>query len=361
MKLCDPFYKIKGGMTLKLRVEQLRQHLKTNLSPIYILSGDEPLQRQEAADAILDHAKKQGFEERQILHVEARFDWSELTILSDSLSLFSNKQLIDLRLPHAKPGLQGAKVLKHWAEHLPTDKLLLLRCGRLDYSGLKKAWLKALEKVGVLVQIWSLSRNQTLVWVRRRLQEKGFQADHDAVRLLTERVEGNLLAAAQEIEKLSLLKLGSQIGVKEIYAVVMDSSRYSLFDLTEATLSANKPRVVHIMQILREEGTAIPLLLWSLSDQVRQLANIAERLRAGATDVQALSAIPHYRQKLFQRAIRQHEQTDWSQLLQHCAAIDRFSKGRGDSPLHYEGRLWDELLSLALALAGLSLLSPSFY
>ncbi|HHJ19592.1 MAG TPA: DNA polymerase III subunit delta, partial [Gammaproteobacteria bacterium] len=187
---------------MKLAPRQLEHHLKKQLAPIYLLSGDEPLQMMEAADLLRKVAAEKGYSERQIIHAEAGFDWSVLRAEAAAMSLFSERKVLDLRLRSGKPGRDGSKALVQYASRSPEDNVLLIQTGKLDRSAMNSAWVKALDKAGVVIQIWELSPPETLNFVTQRLQAAGFIPDREAARLLTERVEGNLLAAVQEVEKL---------------------------------------------------------------------------------------------------------------------------------------------------------------
>lgn len=338
---------------MQVRAEQIEEHLRHTLAPVYLISGDEPLQVMETADAIRRAAVGRGYSERDVWNVDTQFDWGVLYDAAGSLSLFADHKLIDLRMMGVKAGAAGAKALQHYLDYMPADKVLLMQTGKLDKTGKNSAWVKKIEQLGVLVQVWEFSPAQTLAWVARRMRSAGLQASDDAVRYLTERVEGNLLAAVQEINKLTLLFGKRAITAEHIMAVVADSSRYTVFDLADAILTQDTRRIGHIMQVLQEEDTATPLLVWALSDLLRQLYSGCENSRRHLSNQALLMRIPKARQGAFQNAVRRMMvNTDWNALFATAAMLDQHSKGVGQDAARYPQRLWDELLDLALLLAG---------
>ncbi len=322
------------------------------LSPVYLLSGDEPLQMMEAADAVRKAAREQGFIEREILRVEAGFDWSSLGQSADEMSLFSQQKILDLRLEKQSPGAKGSKALSEYVKRIPEDKILLITCQKLDYRQKNSAWVKALSGAGVFVQFWDLSLAQTLGWVAKRLRQNGLQPTQEAVRLLTERVEGNLLAAAQEIDKLKLLYGEAPISEVEVLEVVSDSARFSVFDLSTAITSADSRRVQHILYHLRQEGVPTTLVLWVVNDLVTQLSEASFIVRNGGNEQQALSKVPKPRQKLLQPALRRLQSADWPHITDKAVEVDRMIKGLSKIANKGDARVWVELLDLSLLLAG---------
>ncbi|PIE00858.1 MAG: DNA polymerase III subunit delta [Thiothrix nivea] len=337
---------------MQVRAEQITEHLQHGIKPVYLISGDEPLQVMETADTIREQATASGFSERTILSVDEQFDWSVLAEAGESLSLFSGKQLLDMRLSSCKIGVAGSKAMKHYLDRLPPDKILLIQCPRLEKSCRTAAWVKSIDQVGVQIQIWDLSPAQTQAWVARRMRNAGLQADNEAVRYLTERVEGNLLAAVQEINQLKLLHDGEALTMEKVAASVADSSRYSVFDLTEAILMQDNSRIRHIVQILQEEGTALPLLIWALAELLRQLNTAVFNLQQGQTNQSILFKMPKNRQAMFQQAIKRMQGADWALLFRKLALLDQHSKGVGADFSASESRLWDEVLDVVLRLSG---------
>ncbi len=348
---------------MKLRIEQLPQFLKTHTGNVFFLSGDEPLQMMEAADQIRKAAVQQGYDERDIISFEGgKADWSTLTAASIELSLFSQKKLLDVRLSNSSPGVKGSKAIREYLEKKPDDKFLLLQTGKLDKGSRNSAWVKGLDKQGVMIQIWDLSPAQTLAWVAKRMRNSGLEPSQEAVRLLTERIEGNLLAADQEIKKLVLLTGKGSVDVDQVMQVVADSSRFSIFDLSDAVLLGDSRRVHHVLSVLREEGTAMPLILWSISTLSRQLHDMCYKVMQGESEAQAMSVagfIPQARKALFPPAIRRLRGANWSELLQQNFTIESMSKGQSETRVRDESRIWDAVLSLSLDLAGKHILETN--
>ncbi len=352
---------------MKLHVDQLQTFLeKTNPIPtVFLLSGDEPLQAIEASDAIRSAAKQQGYTEREILHADAQFNWSSLIEASNNLSLFSDKKILDLRLMTKTPGNAGSQVIRSYMQNPPDDKILLIQMPKLVGNARNSAWVKAIDKTGIVIQIWEKSPPETMAWVAKRLRNKGIQPTADAVRILTERVEGNLLAANQEINKLALLyhqkgEKMTPIDEEQILSSVSDSSRYSIFDLSNAVMLGDSHRVQHIHHNLREEGTPIPLILWTLSDLARQLYNTSFALRKGIPMQQLLAKLPRPKQRPFQIALQRMQHANWPEILEKYAELDRLSKGQGKIANKGLGRVWSDLLELALILSGKATLQNSY-
>ena len=343
---------------MQVRLEQLEEQLARQLAPVYLLSGDEPLQIMEAAEKIRQVAKRQGFIEREVWVADAQFDWANLNSAGDALSLFASQKLLDVRLANCKLNQTASKALQHYLERLPSDKVLILQTARLDKVCKNSAWVKKIEQVGVAVQVWDLAPAQTIAWVAKRMRNAGLHASDDAIRYLAERIEGNLLAAAQEITKLQLLYAQQRIEVSDIQAVVADSARFTVFDLVDAVLSQDSQRLQHILHILQEENTALTLVVWTLSDLLRQLYSGSLNLQTGQSNQALLLRMPKLRQGLFLKVLNQHRNTQWSVLFQQAAQLDQLSKGVGLMEGNAQ-RVWDQLLLLALALANKTLFDPT--
>lgn len=352
-------------LMMKVYPEQLQSYLKKQkeLVPVFLITGDEPLQIMEAADLIRNTAKSAGFTERDVINADTQYDWRSLQGTSNSLSLFSEKTLIDLTVATKSPGKAGSTALRDYMVNPPSDKVLLIQTAKLVGGARNSAWVKAIVKVGVHIQVWELSLPQTMAWVAKRMREQGMRPTADAVRLLTERVEGNLLAALQEINKLSLLQKGDNketlIDEEQVLAVVSDSSRYSIFDFSNAVMMGDAHRIQHIHHNLKEEGVPIQLILWTLSDLSRQLYNASFNLRNGMSASQIISKMPRPRQKLFQVALQRMQNTDWLPILEKNSQIDLLSKGQGEIANKGLGRVWSNLLELALILAGTEIIEPA--
>ncbi len=333
---------------MRLRPDQLDGHLRQRLSPVYLISGDEPLQIQEATDAIRAAARAQGFSERQVLQVEAGFDWGALAAEADALSLFAERKIIDLRIPSAKPGDKGSKALSEYTARPPQDNLLLITAGKLEREQQNSKWFKGIDGCGVVVQVWPLDHKALPGWIAQRLAARGLSATPEAVALLAERVEGNMLAASQEVEKLAMLYGSSRLDVEEVRSAVADSSRFDIFELADAALSGDPARCARILEGLHGEGEEPVLILWALVREIRTLALIAAGQENG-TPLDALFSehrIWDKRKPLFRTALGRHPARRWQQLLRRAARTDRVCKGME------QGNPWDELLQLSLLMAG---------
>jgi len=270
---------------VKLKAEQLPKQLAAALAPVYAISGDEPLLCQEAADAIRAACKQAGYGERQVFSADAHFDWGRLYEAGASLSLFAEKTLLDVRLPSGKPGDKGAAVLLEYLDNPPADKILLLSLPKLDSSTQKSKWCKALaeHKAACLVQIWPVEAAALPGWISQRLAAAGLSADNEAAALLAERVEGNLLAAAQEIEKLKLHDHSGRLTVESVQAAVADSARFDLFGLIDSALQGDAAHALRTLYGLRSEGVDSVVILWALARELRTLAALAAAQAQGAS------------------------------------------------------------------------------
>ena len=335
---------------MQLKPEQLDTHLRKQLAPVYFISGDEPLRVMEAADAVRAAARAQGYSEREVLSVEAGFDWGRLDSAAGSLSLFSERRLVDLRLPGGKPGDAGSKALRAWAGQPPEDTLLLVTAGKLEPAARKSKWVQARDGAGVVVFVWPLDAQQFPAWVRARMQQRGLEPTDDAVMLLAGRIEGNLLACVQEIDKLYLLRGAGPVGAGDIATAVADSARFDVFSMVDAALAGDSSRTVRMFQGLRGEGTPSAVVLWALAKEVRQLTAMARLVAAGQAVPKVLAQYRVWQNrrtvigKALQRLARQ--EGGGGRLLRRAARVDRVIKGQA------AGNEWDELLQLLLLLAG---------
>lgn len=328
---------------MPLRPDELERHLRSKLAPVYLIAGEEPLFVQEALDAVRAAARASGCTEREVLDVESGFDWNRLLDAAGNLSLFGDRRLIELRMPTGKPGAPGAKAIAAFCESAPTDVVLLVSCGALDAAQRKSAWVGALERAGVFVYGWSLSVEKLPGWVAQRLRRRGLSAPEEAVALLAERAEGNLLAGAQEIEKLHLLYGGGALSFEQVAEAVSDSARYTPYDLADAALDGNVARAVRIVRGLRQEGAEPTLVLWALARDLRVLADIAGH--RAVDEVWRAHKVWKTRQGRLQQVARRGSGAAWAALLGRAARVDRVIKGLEP------GRAWDELLQLATAAA----------
>jgi len=332
---------------VKINHDQLMGHLNQQFKPVYIVSGDEPLLVQEACDAIRAKARAEGCVERHVWEVATGFDWQTWLASGRNQSLFSDRQLIELRMPTGKPGDAGNKAMQAYAQDVNPDNVLLIVTGKLDGSSQNSRWMKALSAVGMWVTVWPLTLAQMPRWVQQRMSQRGMTASTQAIALLVERVEGNPLAAMQEIEKLYLLFGEGNVSDEAVQDAVVDSARFDIYTLVDNALEGDVQRVIRIFSRLEEEGVEPILLLWALTREIRGLAQMASALAQGERMDSVLSKFRVWdkRKVLIKKALSRSGSTDWQALIVRSAAIDRTLKGG-------PGHRWDELLGLTLQLAG---------
>ncbi len=332
---------------MKIRAEQLAAQLKKGLAPIYIISGDEPLLVQEASDQVRQAARDGGCHERIVMTVEKGFDWNSLLQERSGMSLFAEKRLLELRLPSGKPGDAGGKALRAYAEAPATDDLLLIIAGKIDSRSQQTKWYKTVEAAGVALPIWPMALAELPGWIQRRMKANKLRPTGDAAQLLAERVEGNLLACAQEIDKLFLIHGAAEIDAEMIADAVANSARFDIFGLVDSALSANGERVARMMSGLRSEGVEPVLVLWALSREIRTLASMSFEVSRGITPDQVMRShrVWDKRKPLIKQGLRRSPR-QWWYLLHRAGQIDRMIKGQA------AGNVWDELLQLGLMMAG---------
>ena len=335
---------------MRLRPDQLQQNLSKGLLPVYIVSGDDSLLVQECCDPIRLNCRKQGFS-REILHVEAGFDWSELLVSATAMSLFSERKLIELRMPTGKPGDAGGKALTEYAANASPDNVLLIICNKLEGSSTRTKWYKNIEAAGASVQCWPIDARQLPRWIGNRLNMVGLKADNEAIQMLAERVEGNLLAAVQEIEKLRLYTNADVIDVDTITAAVADDARYDIFGLVDRTLQGDRKGSLKMLQGLKAEGTEPPVLLWALSRELRTLCQCAEQIEQGNGIDRVLQnqRVWDKRKAITKNALQRLKAKQLQQLIKTANRIDQSIKGMS------KDNSWDLLEQLVATMAGAKL------
>ena len=332
---------------MQLKGEQLAAHLERDLKPVYLVHGDEPLLVVEAADAIRAAARRRGFDEREVLVASAGFNWNDLYHAAGSMSLFAGRKLIDLRLPTGKPGRDGSAALQAYGARPSPDALLLVTMTGADWREEKAAWVAALAAAGVVVKPIPPGLAELPAWIAGRLGRQQQSADADGLRFIAERVEGNLLAAHQEILKLEVLYPSGRLSLEQIRDAVLDVARYDLDGMREAMLAGDLPRLTRSLDGLQQEGEAPPLVLWAMTEEVRALAQI----NAGLEGRQPLAALFREarvwgpRQTQIRAALRRVDGRRAKASLAHAARIDRMIKGLES------GDVWDEFLRLGLGIA----------
>ena len=341
---------------MRISTEQLADKLGKNLAPLYTVFGTEPLLALEAADRIRAAARKAGHVEREVLTVESGFDWNALGMSAASLSLFGDKRVLELRVPNGKPGVEGAKAIDAFAANPPTDTVSLVLLPEIDRRGQEARWFQALEAAGVVIEAQPINRDRLPDWISNRLALQQQTAPREALAFIAERVEGNLLAAFQEVQKLALIFPAGELTLDEVRGAVVDVSRYDVFQLGEAILAGDARRIVRMMEGLRGEGEAPPLVLWAVSSEIRALLAVALALAAKkpvTREMQREYRLWGGRQGEVERAARRLDTRALTAALMHAQEVDRIVKGlsRGD--------IWDALLQLTLMAAGKAALPAS--
>ncbi len=332
---------------MKISSEDLPRHLAKGLAPLYVIHGGALLLAIEAADAIRTAARTAGYDERCVLVAEKGFNWAELHNSAQSLSLFSTCKIIDLRIPSGKPGVEGGQALQDYCQHLNADTITLISLPRLDSATQKSKWFVTLAEQGIVIAADEIALNALPAWIAGRLKWQDQSAAADTLKFLAEKVEGNLLAAHQEIQKLALLFPAGLLSFEQVKDSVMDVARYDVFKLSEAMLAGDVARYAHILDGLRAEGTATVLVLWALAEDIRTLGKVLRAMQHGGNLASALSAARVWgvRQKLLERAVQRFSSGMAERALRQAAHLDKVVKGlrRGD--------VWDELLQLGIRCA----------
>jgi DNA polymerase-3 subunit delta len=334
---------------VKLSGDNLAAALARQLAPIYLVTGDEPLLVNEAADAVRASARAAGFTERELHVVERGFDWDALLADSKELSLFTQRKIIELRLPTAAPGEAGAQAIIELASAGSPDNLVLIIAGKLDTRTQSARWVSSIEQRGVLVQLWPIELTRLGGWIRERLARHQLRADNAAVALLAERVEGNLLAAHQEIEKLALLQPAGALSAEQVLECVADSARFDVLQLGEAAMRGQGARALRILEGLRGEGVDATLALWAVNKDLQWIARAQHLMQRGQSADAALNTIYVWRprQAAMKQALARLNRTQVRKLLLAAERVDRAVKGvlSGVDP-------WLELEALVAGMCG---------
>ena len=341
---------------MQVRAEALDAHLEKSLASLYVIASDEHLLAMEAADRIRKKARSTGFSEREVLIVDRYFKWGELTSTQQSMSLFGDKKLIELRMPTGKPGKEGGQALQDYAANCAAaatadDTLTLITLPKLDWAAQKSAWVTALQRAAVYIDIPVVERPQLANWIGQRLAAQGQSADKLSLDFMVERVEGNLLAAHQEIRKLGLLYPEGRLSAEQVQDAVLNVARYDVFKLSEAMLSGDVSRLVRMLEGLKGEGEALPLVLWAVAEEIRILL----KLKLGVNDGRPLAVLmKDYRiwgprERLIPNAIARVTLKTLQTAMHEAAQIDKLIKGLRARA--FAGDPWDALLQLAMRIA----------
>lgn len=332
---------------MHLSFDQLSAHLERDLRPLYILTGDEPLALKEGLDATRQAARRQGYDERLSYTAERYFDWKQLKASSQSISLFASRRLLELHIPSGKPGVEGSKALQEFAANLPGDTVALITLPKLDKTGQGSAWFSALEKVGVVIPLQTVEIERLPRWIGNRLQAQGQQVDEATLEFLANQVEGNLLAAHQEIQKLGLLYPAGPLDPEAVREAVLNVSRYDVFQLGDALLAGDPARTAKILQGLEAEGAQPLALLGVLAWLLRGVTRVkmAETRGENLANAMQQAKIWGDRQGQVKRMLARVSLRQLQAAMLKMAEIDKICKGIAP------GKPWLELSRLCIGLA----------
>jgi DNA polymerase-3 subunit delta len=332
---------------MAITTDELPRHLASGLKPLYVVYGDALLLAIEAADSIRAAARAAGYSERETFIAEQHFKWAELRNSAQSLSLFAERKIIDLRIPSGKPGVEGGQALQDYVASMSSDILTLISLPKLDWTVQKSQWFGALERHAVMVSADDIPRNALPRWIASRLKRQEQMVDEATLEFLADRCEGNLLAAFQEIQKLALLFPAGQLSFEQVKNAVMDVARYDIFKLSEAMLNGNAARFARILEGLRAEGTATVLVLWAVSEDIRTLGKALQSVQRGGNFGNALRdmRVRKDKQGLIENAARRLKVPHIERAMLQAARLDKTIKGLR------QGDVWDELLQLGLRFA----------
>lgn len=318
---------------MKINANQLSVHLQKKLAPCYLVTGDEHLLVDEALDAIRAAAREQGFSSRELHVATAGFDWSQLRNSSSNLSLFAEKRIIELRLPTGKPGRVGSQAIVDFVENTDAELMLIVSSPKLDRSAQSSKWAKSVDQKGVSLPLWPIGPRELPGWIADRMRRAGLQPDRGAVMLIADRVEGNLLAAGQEIEKLRLILGEGKVTAEDVSTAVANSSRFDVFKLVDAALTGDAKRALRILSGLRAEGIEPVIVVWALTRELRTLANLTDTISRGGDLARGMqkTGVWSNRQALVRSCIGRHQHGDFHRLLKAANRADQAAKGQSSA------------------------------
>jgi len=332
---------------MNIALQQLSSHLGQSCLNVYYVAGDEPLQKDEAVKAIRQVAIEKGFTERVVLDVDSKFDWGLLLAESQSMSLFGDKRLIELRMPRTKPGDKGSKAIVSFMEQCPDDVMLLIVSGKLEKQQQKSKWFKAIDAKGACIQIWPIDKAQLPRWITQRMAVLKMKPTPDALELLCDRVEGNLLAADQAMEKLFLLNGEGEVDNEAVRELVASSARYNVFQLVDTCLNGEAGHSVKVLDGLQSEGIEPVIIVWALTREIRSLVSMSLVMNEQSLErVFQSFHVWQKRQSCIKSALSRHKARQWELFLWQLSELDKLNKGIKT------GNIWHELIQLVLKIAG---------
>jgi DNA polymerase-3 subunit delta len=315
---------------LKINLNQLSTYLQKDLAPCYLVTGDEHLLVAEALDAVRAAARERGFTFRDLHVATTGFDWSLLRDSGSNLSLFAEKRIVELRVPTGKPGRVGSQAIADFVDNCDDDLLFIVVAPKLDRNAQSAKWVKTLESAGIYLPVWPIDLRELPRWIAERMRRAGLEADRDAVTMIANRVEGNLLAASQEIEKLRLILGEGKVTAKDVTDAVANSSRYDVFKLVDAAMGGDAKRALKILSGLQAEGVEPVIVVWALTRELRTLALLTDTVAQGGDLASGMkkNRVWSNRQALVRNCIGRHRHGDFHRLLKDASQADQAAKGQ---------------------------------
>lgn len=338
---------------MRLRADHVSQHLQQGLSPVYLIYGDEQMLVEEASDLVRQHVRKLGADQRQIWHVDGRFDWSQLQWQEQTMSLFSSQRLFEIRLPSGSPGRDGGEALRQYASQPPEDTILLIISGKIDAKSTKSKWFTELDKIGITIPVWPVDIGQLPGWILQRMRQRGLTASQVVAELIAERVEGNLFAAAQEIDKLSLLCPSGVVDEQIVLESVADNARFESFGLMDSVMLGQTDKIPRMIARLRSEGLDILNIFSAVTWTVQRLVDMAIQLDQGINIERVFQAqkppVWNTKQAMTRMTLQRHNTQQWLGFIEMMAKVDQAAKGSlAQCP-------WSLLETLCMRIAGAKL------
>ena len=315
---------------MKLHANQLSSHLQNNLAPCYLVSGDEHLLVEETLDQIRAAAREQGFTSRESHVAMTGFKWAQLAAAGSNLSLFADRRIVELRIPTGKPGLEGSKAICEFVGQLGPELMFIVITPKLEKKTSSAKWVKTLSATGVHLPIWPVDLRDLPGWIANRMRRAGLKPDRDAIAMIADRVEGNLLAANQEIEKLGMILGEGPVTGEDVSTAVANSSRYDVYKLVDAAVGGDAKRAMKILNGLHGEGVEPVIVMWALTRELRTLARLADMVRQNIDLGTAMSKerIWTNRQAMVRACVGRHQHTDLYRLLKATGRADAAAKGQ---------------------------------
>jgi len=344
-------YRPDNTKIMRLKAEYLQQDIAKKMRLAYLVTGDEPLQQMECCDLIRQSARDLGYEEREVFVVERSFDWASFLQSANSLSLFASKKIIELRFNTAKPGDAGSKALIEYFDHATSDNVLIVTMPKIDANTQRAKWFKQVESNGAIIQVWPIEIRNLPAWIGVRMKIKGLKPTSEACKQLAEKVEGNLLSAAQEIEKMAI-NAPTTVSIEDVLDSAVDDTKYDVFKLVDSTINGEISRIVSIVQSMRKSGEDVLYLLWALTRELRAMVQMAEDKQQGMPLNQILKK--HFvwdkRSSIVSQGLQRYSAPQWTRCLQRAMVVDQIIKGKES------GDPWDAVLDLCLLMAGKKLM-----